>query len=318
MRNLRHGLASVGIEVGATYPVARSWQNNSRFRRRLGEADLVVINGEGTLHHGRRRGAELLSVVDAPEARDKPIVLVNALFQDNPESWGTLLRRLSAIYVRDPQSARVLEATFGLAVPVVPDLSFYSANRSRPQSQPTRSTVGFGDSVDKALSQWLWKACQDHPSGRYLPIRSTRKYRRFALNGPLNWLYNAPSVVGAAATCSFRRKIRLVADVEAFQHELHGLRLFVTGRFHGLCLALARQVPVVALRSNSFKNEALLEQVGLSPRRLIDADACVRIDPGAWAFDAREHQNLSRFLDLAPTGFARMFAHLRALADARG
>jgi len=58
-----------------------------------------------------------------------------------------------------------------------------------------------------------------------------------------------------AATCP---------DIYAYINWLKSLDLYVTGRFHGVCLAMMFQVPFLAIPSNSHKIEGLLEDCGCS------------------------------------------------------
>jgi polysaccharide pyruvyl transferase WcaK-like protein len=52
--------------------------------------------------------------------------------------------------------------------------------------------------------------------------------------------------------------------------------LLVAGRFHGLCMALAMRIPAVALASNTWKVEGVLERAGLRHRLVADVDALER------------------------------------------
>lgn len=45
---------------------------------------------------------------------------------------------------------------------------------------------------------------------------------------------------------------------------LNSLDLFVTGRFHGICMAAYYDIPFLAFRSNSHKNEGILNDMGCS------------------------------------------------------
>ena len=85
MRMIEANLAVRGINVIANSIVRTDWEKNRSFLEAMAKSDLVVINGEGTLHHGSRHGERLLKVVDHPARAGKPVVLVNALYQDNPK-----------------------------------------------------------------------------------------------------------------------------------------------------------------------------------------------------------------------------------------
>lgn len=82
--------------------------------KKLREVDLVVVNGEGSLHHGRRM--ELLQVADF-----YPSVLINAVYQEVPENdW---LKKFQYVAARESQSAGEMRK-HGADPQVVPDLIF--------------------------------------------------------------------------------------------------------------------------------------------------------------------------------------------------
>jgi polysaccharide pyruvyl transferase WcaK-like protein len=53
-------------------------------------------------------------------------------------------------------------------------------------------------------------------------------------------------------------------DLYAYVNWLKSLDLYITGRFHGVCLAMMLKVPFLAIPSNSHKIEGLLEDCGCS------------------------------------------------------
>jgi hypothetical protein len=74
----------------------------SPFADDLVRVDVVIVNGEGTIHHGRSR--ELLAVLAAAQKLGKLTLLVNCVFQEVTEFHDTL-RRLDDFTVRDPRSS---------------------------------------------------------------------------------------------------------------------------------------------------------------------------------------------------------------------
>ena len=76
MRLIEENLAGRGIRVLARSGVRNDWENDRPFLDAMAKSDLIVINGEGTLHHGAKAGARLLRVVDHPVRGDKPVALI--------------------------------------------------------------------------------------------------------------------------------------------------------------------------------------------------------------------------------------------------
>jgi len=69
---------------------------------------------------------------------------------------------------------------------------------------------------------------------------------------------------------------------------------WVTGRFHGLILALLHGLPVVALASNTPKIEAMLGDIGLS-EKLLGYEALEGMDAGARVFGSGDWEKVARF-----------------------
>lgn len=124
MRQLHNELAGAGVEVvesvyGNTWKLTRSlptWREES-----MAAADLIVINGEGTMHDDGRLAAFYLDEVVARRASRK-VALVNSLWQRMSSRHGELARQVDLVVLREPASHR----EFGQAgAALMPDLSFY-------------------------------------------------------------------------------------------------------------------------------------------------------------------------------------------------
>jgi hypothetical protein len=109
---------------------------NEDWRLKKIDADLVIVNGEGTIHHDAPQGHLLLSI-----ANKYPAVLINAVYQNvipNPA-----LKEFKLISCRESYSAGLVEQ-HGATARVVPDLML-NQEIERPYQG---SGVGFVDSCD--------------------------------------------------------------------------------------------------------------------------------------------------------------------------
>ena len=88
------------------------WWNHGKA---LESCDLVVVNGEGCLHHGRRM--DLLELAD-----HFPSALVNAVYQDMPRN--PHLQRFKYVAARESYSAFEMAKQRDKPICVVPDLLF--------------------------------------------------------------------------------------------------------------------------------------------------------------------------------------------------
>lgn len=184
--------------------------------------DAVVVNGEGTIHH--TGGQHLIDVLRAAQRLGRPTHLVNAVLQDC-DAHQDVLQRLTSCTVRDLSSSAYLDR---LGVPhVVVFDSILEANfLKRPSADLTGQVIvtdvhGSRTDVAAALQTVLARL---GTAATYYPLNDEHR--------AANW----------RATVADWRQAKAV----------------VTGRHHGVCLAVMAGVPFVALGSNTWKVEGLM------------------------------------------------------------
>ena len=114
-QTFREQFARVGLDLVYTLPARYGMIAN--WRDRLSEVDLVVINGEGSIHHGRFQ-----NLIDL--AGDYPCALVNCVYQENPANLN--LQKFKWISARESMSAAAIREQ-GASGEVVPDVLFASS-----------------------------------------------------------------------------------------------------------------------------------------------------------------------------------------------
>ena len=139
----REQFARVGLDLAYTLPArldtVRNWQNY------LSNVDLVVINGEGSIHHGRFQ-----NLIDL--AHDYPCALVNCVYQSNPMNPN--LRYFKWISARESLSAAALH-DHGASVEVVPDVLFASSFlRSFVPVSVASKDFGYTDCAEKVVKHF--------------------------------------------------------------------------------------------------------------------------------------------------------------------
>src|SRR5690348_10486304 len=207
--------------------VVRNIEADEPLMAKIASADAVVVNGEGTIHHGA--GRDLLGLLAVAQKAGKPTLLVNAVFQE-VEGFDDTLRRLDDFVVREPRSQSYAESR-GFAARVVPD-SYFAA-----RFVPAEGEEGFAG---------LDVVTDFHPARRDVAevlgaYAEQRQAATLPLRGP-ETMRTWSSLPGA-----IRRSNALI-----------------TGRHHGVCLAIVARVPFVALGSNTYKIEGMLEMLGLT------------------------------------------------------
>jgi len=246
MNNLRIGAERIGIEIVRTY--RRGFDRwDAMFDRVLERAELVLINGEGTCHHDAPDAARFFAGASRAHEKGVPVVLLNAVWQANP-GLTSALRNIDLIYVRESASAADLERA-GYHAVVVPDLSL-AADLARVNdgfaTGPVLVTDGVGYSTSLTLAEMA--------TARGWAFRPMRRWGGGVL------VRHPFRAVKIALASGGRVRSLSKDDLGLLQHA----PLVVTGRYHGVCLAVLGLRPFLALRSNSHKVEAMAADMGLS------------------------------------------------------
>ena len=314
MENIKTLSEQNGLTICNTVPSATPLLSPS-MRRAIREADIAMINGEGTLHHGRRRAQWLIDAIEYAKSKNKPVALVNALYQDNPDLWDPIVSELDLIYARDALSAEQLTRAAGRKVEYMGDLALYD---ERPLLvEGDRSGMLFGDSVHVRTTRRLLATAghiSRHAPAQVMPI--TRRYsrpasRRAAASG-LQTMY---SYYCHRRVVRFRNLVSFVNSQHAYMQTLRRFALSVTGRFHALCFALLTGTPFVAVASNSWKMDAIINDAGLKRERLI---APRMLNPeiildNDWSYSAEEREAIDRYIETSRIKTRQLFLSLHAL-----
>jgi polysaccharide pyruvyl transferase WcaK-like protein len=194
----------------------------------LDRVDAVVVNGEGTLHHGR--GTEYYALLAAAQQLGKATLIVNSVFEANA-GWAKVLERLDDFCVRDARSLAAARAA-GVRCRLVPD-SVLAAG--------FETDGGFVD-LDGRIVVTDWHPDRDNDVGTTLRriIDAVDDAFFFPLeHGAHAYLWRHTVACWQACAC------------------------VVTARHHGVYLAALAGRPFVALPSNTTKIEGLLEAAGV-------------------------------------------------------
>jgi Polysaccharide pyruvyl transferase len=315
MANIEALAAGEGITIAARIK-AGTRPDDQGLLDAVSRARLVSVNGEGTLHHGRRKAGWLIEAMANAKASGRPVALINALWQDNPDAWAQSIATLDIIATRDTRSADAIEAATGRSVYRLGDLSLYGA---APAHAGSRRGLVFGDSVSGAITSKLAAlARQCSATGAdvsLMPVVTSLKspIAPFAFLAPFRRFY---ARVAEAAYVAQNHTVRFASNEAEYLSCVGSAALSVTGRFHAVCLAVLTRTPFVAVASNSWKIDALIRDIGLDPRRMQPVDA---LDPlslasGGWDFAPHESAAIDRFLERQQSQSQSLFAAIAALA----
>ncbi len=264
MRTIRTELAKRGLYDLPSIKVGTDWRRDPALVKRIDEADLVVINGEGTLHHGKRRGRWLLEAGARVKARGGRVALINALWQQNPPDWARLLQDFDILACRDSRSASDMASETGRKVLWLGDLSML--HHWHGPTLP-RSGVIVGCSVHGSVTEALARFAKVGGHD-FLPVTTAMKTAPTHLSGWRRRFGDWHADQKNRGFLARHANTRFVSNDEAYLTQLSQCTMLVTGRFHAACLAVLSGTPFLAVSSNSWKIEALIKDIGLDPLRL--------------------------------------------------
>lgn len=95
-------------------------------------SDAVVINGEGSIHHGQLTGIILLAIASIAKASSKPVHVVNATFQALTPPELAVLRSVDKIVVREVFSRNYL-LSHGIKSLLGSDAAWFFLSRKWPE-----------------------------------------------------------------------------------------------------------------------------------------------------------------------------------------
>ena len=320
IKNIRYLLNSRGIRIIANNPTGVDWKSNQNIINKLEEADLIIINGEGTLHHDQPRAQELISIGEHAKKLGKPSVIINATYQSNSKLFTEKTKYFTKIYVRESASQREL-AEAGIAAKVVPDITFYS-DLSFERAKKTK-LIGFTDSVYDDVSNTLFTLSNGSELYKFLPIlksyqfprsvswKATVRFVKWEMVKYFNLLRNK---------CNYSipykelRQLYFAPKYSDYVKQIAELDSLVAARYHAVCFALQTLTPFWAIKSNSFKTEGLIEDIGLSKNRIVSvSDLKKRSSLSIERFTSEEIFKINDFIKHASVRIVEMIDEIVSL-----
>jgi Polysaccharide pyruvyl transferase len=323
---IRARCTEAGIDIVHSVKLDEDWRS-AEHAKHVASAKIVIVNGEGSMHHSREIALRLASSADFCRQRGIKSFLINSVYQDNSDQIADLVRLFHRVFVRESNSQAALAAQ-GIRAQVVPDMSL-SFSPGAAEVGSDRKGILFSDSVDHAVSVQLYerfKRCENaHFVTLNVPVEEGLVPRELEIPRGLEIQANALAVrlLGRLSPRSWRRKNKRwrkkrlpfhepshASFVELFDR-IATSQLIVTGRFHMICLALLAKTPFIALPSNTHKIEGLLDDAGLAHRFVAPAKL-----PGAIRAYSRWHEGelvqVEAYIERAHSSIAEMFSAIRA------
>jgi Polysaccharide pyruvyl transferase len=290
METIRSSITERNGDLFYTHKVGRPWKDERTALEAVEATDIVIVNGEGTIHHGsgdtRPNARWLAEVGPYCKARGKPCYLINSTIEKNDASLMEALASFSGIWVRESLSRNEVES-FGMTATAMGDLSLCQLFE---RSSERRGEVLVTDSASKAMTKDLWKLSQK--------LKTKFVSLEYKNGGPE--IYRNRFIQRKVFR---RRDIEGVSNFREFSQFLSGYDYVVTGRFHALCMAIALRVPVSVGETNSWKSIGMLADIGLDPRRQFGVGQV----PARLAFSDEEITRIDAYLERTRQSAQDMF-----------
>lgn len=219
-------------------------------------ADVVIVNGEGSIHHGRKKAKSLLQVGKLAKSLGKKSFLINSTIQGNPVSYYENLRDFDKIFVRDSFTKRHI-SKYHDDIKVVPDISFWSESINTG----ARDNIGFVCNVSTDITLQLYKTSKRN-NYKMVSVFETDTLSDDIISksmiGKKDLIFKPLKVLRVK---EYLNNVSTVESHDLFSHWIASKELLVTGRYHALCFSINNLTPFLVTESNSFKVQGLLYDI---------------------------------------------------------
>lgn len=292
----------------------KDWSSDREFLGALGHAKLVLVNGEGTLHHNNQAAQNLMGSVALAKAHGLPVAIINASWQDNGPELLSILSTVDLVSVRELSSFNQLKG-LGYEPLLVPDLSFYGL---LPDFSTERSgKVAITDSVVKTTSDALFGLLNEHTE--YLPMfcdHNKLSHRLLLFRRALSRdSLSSFEALYMSLKRAFYLQSSLASTHEDFLARLGQVSGVISGRFHASTIAMGLGVSLLVLDSNSHKVRGLVKELGLEHRIISLDQLSAEVIHSIPAYSQIEKQSLIDYVTQAQGKIERMFERVLGLID---
>lgn len=222
---------------------------HEKLKNLTGKYDIILLNGEGTMHSDRTKAINLMKLVKDLKT---PKILFNTVWQNNIE-LNQYLRFFDKIFVRESCSLIQIKQA-GYKAEIVPDMVFYSnyeLNREKSESYIVT------DCVRTTTSSELFKYSHSQKC-EYIAFQK-RTIKKIIKKYPIQFLKSL-----------LAGKFHVCQNSNDFIESIRNSKILITGRFHGACIALSMGIPVACIKSNTHKIEGLFKDINLPSSLLLN------------------------------------------------
>ena len=315
MENIRKLAIKNGMEIIFTCPSGLDWKKNKDILDNIHKCDLVLVNGEGTLHHAQPVARDLITIGKYVKQNfNIPVVLMNSTYQDNGDEFAEYAKYFDLIFVRETLSQDDL-INYGIASRVVPDMTFYTKFNLLKKAH--KNLIGVTDSLNANESMELLELALNLKY-EYLPILSFPKIKK-NIRGVLSFsrFLFFRKIKGILLWTGFKFSHKITKmfyyslSYEDYINKIADLDFLIVARYHTLCFSLKTLTPFFSLELNSFKMKGLLQDVGISKSRIVTLRNLDELS--LKEFNQNEKSKISSYVNDAPSRIELMFKEIKEL-----
>ena len=266
--------------------------------------DLVLINGEGTIHgkinSDTNKVNEIIEFIKIVKKKYKtPIVIFNSTISSLNKKQLKILNLVDKIYVREKYSYDYLKKE-KIKSEILPD--FLTLLKIKNIKKKNQKIIVTDSSIQKTTKKLFRFSNQKNHT--YIPILYNNYLRyirfftfKFALKLKINFFIQFYLFQKNKYLNTFLRKIS-------------NSNFIITGRFHGIFICLALMKPFYTFQSDTYKISGLIDLIGLKKRILKIED----INTLKFCkFDKSEILKIKKFKKKSKTKFHKFVKNLHHL-----
>lgn len=242
---------------------------NPIFIEKIKDNDIILINGEGTIHHDKFTGLFLLSIIKISKKFNKKVFLINSTIQDIGKESIKILSKLDEIVVRDFFSQKYLKLK-GINATLGADAAWVFMNNKIKEikSIPDKNKILItgGVSFVEQHIDYLFKNIKKDKKVYYLYVDSADKINIKSLKKRgfrLNIIY---------ADKIFNK------NIYDFFLMLSKFGFIFSGRHHIAIFAYYLRIPFIPLKSNTYKIEGTIHTLFALGYKKNIIGSCILLD----------------------------------------
>ncbi len=300
------------------------WHKKIHFLNNLENIDIVIVNGEGSIHHNQKIGYDMIKIAKYAKKYNKPAVLINCTYESNSHDYKKYLEFFDIISVRESRSYKELKKIDVNSL-IVPDLCFYF-DLLKDNYYKRSNKIILSDSNILEITKKLFICSKKNNNYVYIPILTNgmnfikndffllKKIKYYIKKNLFKFFKFEPNN-------NDKNRYYGVGSFYDYLEILKKNNFLISGRFHSTCFAIITKTPFLAIKSNTFKIESLIEDVQLNKERLIELSYLTKNEMYdksnfiKYKFSDQELNNIDKYILSSKNKIENLFINIKKLVD---